>query len=141
MKKSFHFQLSMLAFIFLFFSCAHSKEILLSEKDSENQTIEISTFRFKSKGEWINQVETRIINKEGKWLYTYHITSICGCLTKTDYRIKKIIHYKAADHLNYDIPLDSTDKFVFLKLNSLPGIEEYCSKNMLSSVKGSIKIN
>jgi len=139
--KCFRFQFLILLFISSFLSCGHPRQILLSEKNNENQTIEISTYRFKNKGKWYDQIEGRIINKDNMLSLVYHISTKCGCITKIDHRQKRIAYYKAVDHLNYDLAFDSTDKFMFSKFASLPNIERYCSQNLLKSSKGFIKTN
>ena len=138
MKNSFHPSFLILILLFTFLSCTPPTQILVSEKNKDNQTIEISSVRFKTKGEWFNQIDGKITDKEGKWLFIYHISTKCGCLTKTDYR-KGIKHYKAVDQLNYDFVIDSLDKFMLMKFASLPDIENYCSKSLLYSAKGFIR--
>jgi len=121
-------------------SCSLTKEILLStEKNSQDQTIEISTSRFKSKGEWFNLIRGAIRNKSGKLIYNYQIVSKCGCLSKTDYTHGEIIHYNAVENMNYDIAIDYTDKSMLFKFGSIPDIENYCSKSLLTSTKGFVR--
>ena len=125
----------------IFLSCGEPKIILASEKNNQKQTIEFWSSKSKHKGEWFKQINGRLTDENGKWLYIYHISTVCGCLTKTDYRERRISNYKAVDHSNYDFTLDSTDKFMLSKFAALPDIENYCSKQMLETTKGFIKLN
>ena len=141
MKLLFFFSNCLLAIIILI-SCSQTKEILLStEKYSQDETIKIYESKIKSDGEWFNHLSGHIFDKTGKRLYIFHVSSKCGCVNKSDYSQRKIVRYNAVTHLNYEIALDSTDKFMLSKFASLPEIEKYCSKSLLESAKGFIRDN
>lgn len=72
-----------------------------------------------------------------RYLVHYQIQEACGCVTKTLYPNTK---YKLSTQLPVDIPLTDEDLYVFKKLSAFSRIEKFCSRTMLDSAKGFIKM-
>ena len=128
-------------FIFLIaasFSCRHT-QIIQQENLQDGRILKIETFTFRHKGERFKQISA-IIWDNDKIVYTYNISTKCGCVGKVEH-MPRIMHYSLSTSANVEVPLNETDKFIFKKFASLPQIETYCSKNLLDSAKGFIKNN
>ncbi|MBL7723157.1 MAG: hypothetical protein JNK27_03365 [Chitinophagaceae bacterium] len=99
---------------------------------------------FKSKGDKIRQLSGYIRDSTGRILSHYSITSKCQCIHKSIMAgqvSKQNIQYKLTSELLIDIiPLNKEDSFVFGQFLKYPGIENYCSKELLDSAKGFTKL-
>lgn len=117
-------------------SCGITRQVHY-EETYKNRFFEISTDSFRYKKETYQTLHGIIRDSSNRYMVHYQIQSVCGCVRKTLYPNTQ---YKLTTQLPVDILLTEEDIFVFKKLSAFSKIDKFCSRTMLDSAKGFIKL-